>query len=107
MEVSESKRLNMTQNHDQDKDIRYRAMKLAEARGISLEEALSIAANEFGEHETALKKARGDVFGSKGRKRQKRKNKRNKKKHGVVYTVDGSVVDRVFQGGAPGMGKNS
>ena len=90
-----------------EKEIRYRAMKIVETKGISREEALVIATEEIESRETALKEAKRNIHASKGRKIQKQKNEKNKRKQGTVYTVKGAVVDHIIQGGAPGMGKKS
>lgn len=87
------------------KDIRYRASKLVEQRGISLAEALHIATGDALRQEAALVAARRNVFAEPQRRAQQEAKRR--RKTGPIYTVNGSVVSKVISGGAPGQGKKA
>lgn len=89
----------------EEKEVRYRASKLVEQRGISYDEALVVATQELAEQVTTLKQARRNVFAEKGKRVQQEFKKLKNKKKSTVYTVNGSVVGNVVSGGAPGLGK--
>jgi hypothetical protein len=84
------------------KYLRYRASKIANAKGITKEEAMVIAKGEVRSDKRAAKQAKIEKI-KEASKRLTKKLKRNNSK--TTYMVGDRVVVSVVSAGAPGLGK--
>jgi len=87
-----------------EKDIAYRALKIAERSGVAMEDARLTAVAELQKEADLLKTARRGIFKENSKAFQQFKKIKQKGKK-TTYTVDGNAVSGFVSGGLPGSKK--